>query len=263
MIGGVVAAAVAAADAHGAKEHRFALVFHGSMVTTWKVPRAPFQESIYVGTGETCVRWWTEGEGRQEVSFTVRAPVRLTSSSPAPLPSGFRKIPWQADRRGTLVVETEPLSSCGGEFREVVGGADGDCGTREVLGYAGFGARAGGGLMDQDFRFLYKDCPILPGVVRHPGGSLDWYAEEPNHLVDERYNQGAMSAVRGKLPPAAAFRNCANKRLAGHYEGSETRNGIVDAQSGDQMPAGGPARWTSTTVVTIDVTYTRTGCGAR
>ena len=261
------AAATRATDERGVREHRFTLVLRGSMVTTWTLPRAPFQDSTITDprSGETCVRWWVGGEGRQEVTFGVRAPVRMGSGSTLPTPTGFKKIPWRAERHGTMLIETQPLRSCGGEYRQPIGGAEGDCGTREILGYIGFGpAKIAGGFWDNDFSYLFKDCPLLPGLVRSPAtGALDWFAEEPDHLVFDSYNEGALPATRGKLPSRSAFLDCGKKRLLGHYEGSETRRGIVDAQSGDKVPAEGLARWTSTTVVSVDVTYTRVGACPR
>jgi hypothetical protein len=96
-------------------------------------------------------------------------------------------------------------------------------------------------------------------MVRGRSSALDWFAEEPDHLIAESYNQGVVPSTPGGLPSRSAFLNCANKRLIGHYEGSQTRRGIVDAQSGDKVPAEGPARWTSTTHVSVDLTYTRVG----
>lgn len=275
--GGFIAFLVAAAIAHAAaagaagervgREHRFILVLRGSMVTTWSVPHAPFEDSALtdVRSGETCVRWWVGGEGRQEVTFGVRAPVRIRAGdgSTIPAPTSFNKIPWRANRQGTILIETQPLRSCGGEYRQPIGGADGDCGTREILGYLRFGSKSlSGGRWEEDFSYLFKDCPVLPGMVRSPStGPLDWFAEEPDHLIDETYNEGTVRANRGTLPSRTAFLNCANRRLLGHYEGSDTRRGIVDAQSGNKVPAEGPARWSSTTIVRVDVTYTRTsGC---
>ena len=252
-----------ATDDRVVREYRFTLVLRGSMVTTWSIPHAPFQDSTITDarTGETCVRWWVGGEGRQEVAFSLRAPVQMRSQSTMPAPTRFQKIPWRAGRQGMILIETEPLRSCGGSYSQRIGGAAGDCGTREILGYVGFGAKGiAGGLWDEDFSYSFKDCPVLPGIMRSPAtGALDWFAEEADHLVYDSFSEGALPATRGELPSRAAFLDRANKRLLGHYQGSETRRGIVDAQSGDKVPAEGPARWTSTTVVSVDLTYTRIG----
>jgi hypothetical protein len=260
---GIAATARAAGDAR-TKEHRFTLVLRGSMVTTWSVPRAPFQDTTITDqTGQTCGRWWVEGAGRQEVTFSLRAPVSFGVGGTIPKPASFERIPWHEDRQGKMVIEAESLRSCGGTFRLDIGGGEGDCGRRDLPGYVQFGREIVGGFLgSRDFTELYRNCPILPGSVQYPSGGLDWFAEEPNHLVVEYYNQGWLPFTRGKLPPPSAFRACANKRLVGRFDGTNTHRGIVDAQSGDQVPAGGPARWTSTTVISVELTYTRTaGCG--
>jgi hypothetical protein len=263
LIGAVGIAATARGGSDAAtKEHRWTLVLRGSMVTTWSVPRAPFQDSTItdVKTGQTCVRWWVEGDGRQEVTFSLRAPVSIGIGGSVPKPSSFDKVPWHEHRQGRMVVETEPLQSCGGPYRLDIGGVEGDCGTRELPGYLAFRREIWGGFLGSgDFTELYRNCPILPGSVKTTTGALDWFAEEPNHFVDEHYNQGAVPFTRGKLPRPSAFLACANKRLVGRFEGTNTHRGVVDAQSGDQVPAGGPAQWTSTTVVSVELTYTRTG----
>jgi hypothetical protein len=190
------AAATRATDERGVREHRFTLVLRGSMVTTWTLPHAPFQDSTITDprSGETCVRWWVGGEGRQEVTFGVRAPVRMGSGSTLPTPTGFKKIPWRAERHGTMLIETQPLRSCGGEYRQPIGGAEGDCGTREILGY--IGVRVG-----QDRRRVLGQRLQLPlQGLSAPAGpraqSSDWSAR----LVRGRARSSRLRFVqRGRI----------------------------------------------------------------
>ena len=126
----------AATSAGRNTQARFSLSIRGSVVTTWDVPRALGGTSILTdqASGEPCVERWVEGAGKQAMTFSLRTAVKTDPYSGLPSPLRF-KLPWHANRQGTIVIEFKSLTLRGSEHDSpLVGTGE----TAELAGSAEF-----------------------------------------------------------------------------------------------------------------------------